>query len=417
VDHERYGLEEGGDLPAGLVQEVCGHVRALCDAGPDRNPGSIGNEVAVEYVSEALRGSGARVELLTFEVPAWEAGGAYALTPDGRTIDLRPGPFSAGTHVTGVLVNARSAAEISAACRPGCVLLLSGAIAGIQLTPRGYPWYSDPDHDAIYNAIESLQPAAVIAATGKNPSMTAAMSPFPLIEDPSFPIPHAYTDLDAGACLSALVGQAITVVIESDVRPTTGSQPVARFRGDDSARRVIVAGHMDSKWGTPGAVDNAAGASVALAVATLIGDTRPRMDVEIVPFNGEDHATCPGEVAYVNSNAQGFDDVELMINIDAPGLVGSSTAVSLYGVDGAAGRAVSEAFDARPEIQRGPEWFASDHAIFAMRGVPSIAVTCSDFDRLALDVAHTPADTIDRVDCTELARVALFVRKVIEGLA
>jgi len=408
---------DSSDSPDARAASICAHVRALCEAGPDRQPGTTGNQRAVDYVARVLRDTGLEVELLPFEIPQWLAGSACAHS-DGVRFDLKPGPYSAPGRVSGPLVDVTSADEISARCRPGCILLLHGDVARIQLTPRDYPWYSDPDHRAIYGAIEACAPSAVIAATGKNPAMTAALSPFPLIEDPAFGIPHAYTDEVTGSQLAACAGRLIDVEIDSGVRPSSGLQPIGRLRSDaPRPSRIIVAGHVDSKWGTTGAVDNAAGAATVLAVAGMLCAEPARHVIEFVTFNGEDHATSPGEVAYLAANPGGFSDVKLMINIDGAGLAGSRSAVSLYGGDGHLERMVDTALEEFPTIRRGEEWFASDHAIFAMRGVPCMALTCVDFERMALDIAHTPADTLEKVDCSELVRVASFVARVIKEMA
>jgi Zn-dependent M28 family amino/carboxypeptidase len=51
-------------------------------------------------------------------------------------------------------------------------------------------------------------------------------------------------------------------------------------------------------------------------------------------------------------------------------------------------------------------WFESDHAIFAMRGIPALAITSQDVHALLGGLAHTAADTLDVVDLTVLEQLA-----------
>ncbi|HET6351755.1 MAG TPA: M28 family peptidase [Coriobacteriia bacterium] len=396
-----------------LIESIASDIAALC-AGPDRQPGTAQNRAATDYAIGVLRATGAVVTVLPFEVPEWIAGSA-TLDVAGLTYPLHPGPYSAAVAHTTNLVTAATVEDLGLLREEArdAVILLHGDIAREQLTPRAYPWYSNPAHAAIYVTLESLAPAAIIAATGKNPAMTAAREPFPLIEDPAFPIPTAYCALAEGDALLSHAGDVVRVEIDSSVRPSSGVQPVARIGRGTSGRRIIVAGHLDSTWGSPGALDNAAGAVTAISVARLLAADPPSASVEIVPFNGEDHATSPGEVAYLDANPDGFGDVALMINVDGSGFRGSPAALSSYGVSAQIDAVIDAVLADFPDIDRGPEWFASDHAIFAMRGVPSLAITSRDFGDLWESIAHTTHDVADNLDYELIAQVAFAIEKII----
>jgi len=396
-----------------LIESIASDIAALC-AGPDRQPGTRQNRAAADYAVEVLRDARTDVTALPFEVPEWIPVSA-TLGIAGLTYALHPGPYSASVAHTTHLVTAATVTDLESLGEEarGAVILLHGSISLEQLTPRAYPWYSNPAHAAIYDTLEALAPAAIIAATGKNPAMTAAREPFPLIEDPAFGIPTAYCALAEGDALRSHTGDVVRIEIDSSVRPSTGVQPVARLGRGTSGQRIIVAGHLDSTWGSPGALDNAAGAVTALSVARLLAADPPRATVEIVPFNGEDHATSPGEVVYLAANPDGFGDVALMVNVDGAGFRGSPAAVSTYGVGAQVDGFVDEVLAEFPEVERGPEWFASDHAIFAMRGVPALAVTSRDFGELWESIAHTAHDVADNLDVELIAQVAIAIEKII----
>lgn len=391
-----------------IARMIRDDVERLCASG-DRALGTGRNREATAYVAERLRAAGTTVESIGFEVPEWSYGAARVSTAD-LDIVMHPGPFSPPAEGEGRLVVIRSLDDLAQLDAGGAVLLLIGEIAETQFTPRDYPFYTDAGHTAIVDALEGARPLAVLAATGAS-AMTGAMSPFPLFEDAGFRVPSAYMTEIEGARLARRVGQTTRVSIDSRTRPSTGEQPVG-LRPGTGKGRIVVSAHVDSKPETPGAIDNAAGVAVMLAVAELLNGVDLSRGLEFVPFNGEDHALAPGEMAWLG--AADLSDVELAINIDAPGLRGGPSAYSLYGVDDATRTAAARAAETG-DVVEGPEWPASDHMIFVMRGIPAIAVTSSDFVTASRGFSHTPKDVPEILDFDLLAQTARFVADLIRN--
>lgn len=394
-----------------IARQVASDVERLC-ATSDRDLGTAGNRAATAYVAERLRGAGVDVQSIEFDVPEWRFG-RTTVTADGERFDVHAGPFSPPASASGPLVVIENEDDLSAEIQPGAVLLLYGAIASTQLTPRDYPFYSNPDHAAILDTIEAARPLAMLAATGKSP-MTGAMSPFPLVDEARFGVPSAYMSIEEGVRLAKHVGKAVSVSIVSQVLPSSGVQPYG-CRAGTTGRRIVVSAHVDTKPETPGAIDNAAGVAVLLAVADLLRDATPQHSVEFVPFNGEDHTLAPGELAWLSANTD-LSDVALNINIDAAGLRGAPSAYSLYGLDAEMTALVSLLAADHPDVAEGPAWPASDHMIFAMRGVPAIAITSTDFEAASGEYSHTPKDVPGILDFGLLADTARFVAALIERL-
>lgn len=382
----------------------------LCAPG-DRALGTQRNRDATAYVMRRLADAGLDVSAVDFSVPEWRFGESHVRVGD-VDMPLHAGPFSPAAHGAGPLVPIRSLEDVHEVSAPGAVLLLMGEIAQEQFTPRDYPFYSNPDHAAIVDALEAVQPLAVLAATGSS-AMTGAMSPFPLIEEAGFGVPSAYMDEAAGERLASSAGSVVEVFIDSDARPSTGVQPLGRRRGA-SRGRIIVSAHVDSKPETPGAIDNAAGVAVMLVIADLLRNAVLGKALEFIPFNGEDHALAPGELAWLA--ADDLAGIELVINIDAAGLRGGPTAYSLYGVDECTRKAAAALAAAQPSVVEGPAWYASDHMIFAMRGIPAVAVTSSDFRTASRGYSHTPADTPDILDYELLEQSAYFIADLIRAV-
>lgn len=401
-------------MPSPLIERTRERLDALCMTHPDRHVGGEGNRAANDLFEREAVGAGLHIERLPFSCVDWEFGSAHVVAGDAA-FPLHVGPYSPPFSGPARLAAISTLDELEAHGTHGDILLLHGEIAAEQLTPRNYPFYQMPGHQRVLAALDAAAPAAVIAATDRTP-MAAALRPFPLLEDADAGFPSAYLLYTEGEKLLAHTGRIVELTIDSRQVPTTGEQVVARRLGR-AGGRIVVSAHIDSRHGTPGALDNAGGVCVLLALADLLSDSEPTRDIELVPFNGEDNFAAYGEMAYIASlGERGLADVALAINIDAVGRRGDTTAVSFYGVtDEMRALALSTA-NAFAGVAEGPEWPMSDHMVFAMRGVPAIALTSTGLHDIAATVAHTAADTPDLVDPELIVEAAAYLREVIEGL-
>ncbi len=400
-------------MHTGLVTRTCERLDALCLTHPDRHVGGEGVRAANELFAADVAAAGFDVERIAFDCVDWECSAA-ALRADGREIPLHVGPYSPPFAGSATLVAVANVEELEALEAPGSILLLHGAIAAEQLTPRHYPFYQMPEHQRILRAIDAAAPAAVIAATDTTP-MAAALRPFPLLEDADAGFPSAYLLHTEGDTLLRYAGMTVDLEIDSRQIQAASEQLIAR-RAGRSGRRVIVAAHIDSRHGTPGALDNATGVAALLALADLLAKSVPAHTVELVPFNGEDNFAAYGEVAFLARHEEALADVALAINIDAAGRAGDTTALSFYGCPDPLRAAVLAAATRHERVAEGPEWPMSDHMVFSMRGVPAVALTSSGLYEISAEVAHTSADTPDLADPALVVEAAEFVRDVIASL-
>ena len=295
------------------METVDRHLEALCSVAPDRRPGSRGNHDATSYTATALEHVGWNVSFQDFECIDWETTGA-TLTVGARSIPVVPAPYGAGVHADGPL---RIVSELEDLAEGGVgdqnvadpILVVMGALAADPLTPRGYPFYANDDHIQILDAFEAAHPCAVLGVTGLHHSMCGAVDPFPLIEDGSFPVATAnIRQRDAGPLLGC-DGQTAHIEIHSTRRAAHSQNVVATSGHRDG--RVLVVAHLDSKPGTPGAVDNASGVAVLLLLAELLtaDDRQPPVGVELLAVNGEDHDAAPGELAWLAHHGDALDEI------------------------------------------------------------------------------------------------------------
>jgi len=256
----------------------------------------------------------------------------------------------------------------------------------------------------------------IVAATGHNPELAGALYPFPLLEDGDFNIPAAHMkDID-GECLAVHAGQAVELMMEARRIPATGSSVIA-CKGNDPTRRVVVCGHINAKAYTPGALDNAAGATVLLLLAELLKEYDGRLTVELVLFNGEDHYSAAGQKEYVRRNQGRFGEIRLAVNLDGLGWRDSATAYSFYECPSELEDSIQSVFGGYEELVEGSTWPQSDHMIFAMNGCPALAITTEKFAELEHDIAHTEKDIPALVDPAKLVTTARALGELVRDLA
>ena len=385
----------------------------LCLAHPDRHVGGPGVTAANGLFARTVREAGWEVERLPFPCVDWHHGTA-SVRVNGTDTALHVGPYSPPYHGEATLLGVSTVAELESLDAPGAILLLHGEIAAEQITPRTYPFYQMGEHKRLLAALDRAAPGAVIAATDRTP-MAAALHPFPLFEDADLGVPSAYLlDTEAPALL-ARVGKTVRLDIDSEQIAAHSEQLIARLAGS-SAGRVVVSAHIDSRHGTPGALDNGTGVCVLLAVADMLAGSTPRLGVELVPFNGEDNFAAYGEMAYLAAYGDSLGDVALAINVDAAGRVGDESAISFYGCGDELRDRVRAVARASEHIVEGPEWPMSDHMVFAMRGVRAIAVTSTGLLEIAAQVAHTAADVPALADPEMVVATARFIADVIRAM-
>ena len=390
------------------------YLAALClPAG--RPPGAPNNRAATAHLARELEARGLRTETPEFDCLLWEAGGAR-LAVGGEQFAVLPSPFGLGVHAAGRLVVATTADELAAADLSGAIVLLRGDIAREQIMPKHYPFYNPEEHRRVVALLESKAPMAVVAAPARNPQSVGAIYPYPLFEDGDFAIPAAHSAAEEGLRLAARAGQETRIEIDARRWPGRACNVVARI-GPDGARRLVVCAHIDSRGGTPGALDNGSGVAVLLLLAELLQGYRGPLGVELLAVNGEDYYAASGELDYLARNRGRMGDIALAVNLDAAGAHGGRTAWALYGVPEAPAAVARRELGRWPELMEGEPWYQSDHMVFAQNGVPAMSITSERFLEVQATLCHAPEDTPDKVDAAKLVQMARALRGLVEALS
>lgn len=384
----------------------------IMSAFPGRPLGSAANAALLTFIQDAFADGGLEVIALPFECRFWSAG-ASALHVDGRIFPIFAGPFSPPFSGTGSILKIRTVDELVARETEGKILLLHDAIAAEPLMPKEFPFYYPDEHRRVIDYLEAHAPRAILAITGKDP--VSGVNPFPLFQDGNFSIPSACSGEHAilAACQDGRSG-SLTIASAAETRP---SRQLVGRRPGTGQDRIIICAHMDTAYGTPGAIDNTAGVAVLLELARRSAELRAGCTLDLVPFNGEENYAVPGQLKYLESLRADGATVRLVINLDALGSVGSKNAFSLYNLADEPHGQVTEIVAGSAQAELGAEWYAGDHAMFAFNGTPAIAVTSSDLFGKVTNLTHTERDVPEVVDPGLLTHACDAVIEIVNRFA
>ncbi len=332
-----------------------------------------------------------------------------------RDYIVHPSPFSRPFNGSGEVTAVRSIDDLREKDVRDKIAVLTGDIAKEPLMPKNFPFYFPDHHAEIIDLLETKRPKALIAGTGEHP-IIKGFDCFTLFEDSNFIIPGVFTTIKEAEQVIKN-NSRISLIIDSRVIENIKSRQLkaSRKSGRASADKIIICAHMDTKYGTPGALDNAGGVTVLLKTMEILKDFSPQYDLEFVPFNGEEYPEVMGQLKYLNSISKDFSKLKLVINIDGAGHKDGGIAYSTYNFN--------EELQKRIEtpaktygLEKGPQWVEGDHSMFVMQGIPSIAITSTNMFHTVAGVAHTENDTEDLVSCENLEKAASFIAGIVTTL-
>jgi hypothetical protein len=366
-------------------------LETLVELGP-RFHGTPGNEAANEH----LRGCLAKLGL---DVRAHEV----------RILGWHPGKVS----LLSVLTPERKPMR----CWP---MLWSGASAGRvvgSVVPVGVQGlWSDA---MVWRKLAVVSDDQVVAFLHVRDVGPAAPQPLPAGSDDS--VPHlAIGRWDGEQLLQwAHDGQRVEVELEVDghqVGTAVGENLSVTLPGASSQGRVLICGHYDTFWNTPGAYDNGSGTVALLALAGHWSEVAPSRDVEIVFFTAEEWHLA-GSRAYVAAASQSeLAAIDLVLNIDGLGRgnhleasVGPEPlerpllqSIAAYADETARSVQVTSRF---------PPLVGTDHAPFYAAGVPAAHLTFNDMHRL-----HQPNDLPNDGIAANIAWTVPLVQRLVADL-
>lgn len=389
-----------------IQTRVASHLAALVRSPEGRPVGSAANHAAEDSIAGALLAAGYDVERQGFDCVEWHAAGVE-LRLAASELAARVNPYSPACDLVAPAVAVSSVGKLEASELAGRIALLHGPLTAEPLFPRNFPFFTVEEHQQVVDLLEEKGARAVIAV-----GHTA--NPAPVIEDGDFTVPSVTVPADVGALLLAAEGAPIALRIRATSRPGRGANVIGRL-AHPSRDKIVLCAHFDTKPGTPGALDNAAGVAAVLALAEELA-AGPPTNVEVVAFNGEDHYASPGQVAYLAGCGGDFGRIALVVNIDGVGLRQAATTMAFFGCPEAWADAARAEMNRRTGLEEAAPWPQGDHSLFAMRGVPCVALTSAGIHDLIDRIIHTPADTLDILDPIRIAETVGFLNHLLTHL-
>jgi len=387
-----------------LIQE---HLNELAVAIGARPTGSKNNRIAQAYIAGVLAEAGLEVEEQSFDCLEWQDHGV-ALELDGRSIEARPNPFTPACEIVAPLVPLENLKELEASALTGKVAVLYRDLTREPLMPKSFAFWNPEEHQTIIRLLEQKQPLAVVAVSHQEEN------PAPIFEDGDFRLPSVTLKAGDGRFFLEKTAGSVRLRIESEVRPSQGANVIGR-RQRTNARKAVVCAHFDTKYRTPGAVDNAAGVATLLALAQALEGQPLELDLELVAFNGEDYYSMPGQMKYLEDYAEAFPQIAMAINIDGVGLRDKRTTVALFECGEPLVPVVQGILSRYPNMVQTEPWSQGDHMLFSMQGIPSLALTSEGIETLLDSVIHTDSDRVNLLSPGNIAEAVSFIEEFLKA--
>jgi hypothetical protein len=423
--------------PPPITQRLEGHppTRAhelaceLADRAGPRLAGSPGDALARAWAVERMKALGlSDVREEPVAVPRWERGPlsvevvspwpqALAATSLGGSISTPPG------GITAQVVRVASLEALAA--------LPDDEVKG-KIVFFDRAMVRDRDDFASYGQTVGVRAVGAIAAARKGAvasvvrSIATSTARFPhtgmmQYDDGVLRIPAvalAVPDADLLARAIAAGPVTLRLVMTNTQHPDAMSaNVVGEVKGRERPGELVLVGaHLDSWDLGPGALDNAAGVSVALEVARLLLADPPRRTVRVVLFANEENG-LRGAHAYAREHAAELARHQAAIELDAG--AGEAWRLLWSAGDGAEEEMARMAAALAPlgveDARREKDTGGADLIPLTPSGVPKLLLLQDA--RRYFDVHHSADDTCDKIDPLEIAQVTAVSHRLVRELA
>jgi aminopeptidase YwaD len=368
----------------------------------ERPVGTNGNNEVLDLLCKAFYQSEYKIIELPFDCTVWKSNNSF-IEQNNKKIKIFPGPFSRELKGSFPLKYVSTLSELQCIKNFIGILVFINELSKNGIFPKDFPFYFPDEDKLMYEILENLNPNGIIAITGQDP--VSGLNPFPVFEDANMETPTAYV-----SSLENITETGnISVEINSLIRKERSKQII--FRKDGLSKGIIlIAAHMDTKYFTNGAIDNASGLFTLCETAELLKDIVCKHTIEIVPFNGEESPEAPGQLAYLNYLEQNNSKIKSVINIDSVGHIGSDNVFSFYNFS----NKVKKEIINKNNLQEGEQWYSGDHGMFVFQNLPCIAITAGDIFSDLMKITHTKNDKMELVDINQLKSLSTTIANIVK---
>lgn len=385
-----------------LAKSIESHLYVLIEEIGERPGASDNDHRTAGYIAETFDQAGWEVEEQRFDCPQWTHHQTH-FTLNGDTLEAAANAYSPPCDVQAPSVASSTLAELRMADIHSKMAILTGDLVPAPLSPKAWFLLSEKEAEII-RLLEEKQPAAVLTVQNHRGGLER------LIEDWEFKIPSATITPAAALTLLQNPEEEAHLLIDSEQEPGYSANIVARSPARPST--VVIMAHFDTKFDTPGALDNGSGVAALLALAQNLNAADYAFGLEFVAFTNEEYLPL-GDDEYLRRREQKLDDIVLAINMDGIGQYFAANSIATFGVSEeleAALRAITPAY---PGLVWTDPWPESNHSTFSMRGVPAAAFTSTG----RVELAHWPDDDLRWLNPARIADVAGLVVNILGRIA
>ena len=388
----------------------------LTDAG-DRMGGHPGERRAAELVASALADVGADPREVPFPIARWTRGEAELVASAGADVgDPRRGfeavglPYTPSGDVRAPLVDAGRGTpdELDDVDVSGGVVLARQGSSGPRHVHRmekyGHAVAAGAEAFVLVNDTPGGLPVTGTLRFGEPAAV------------PAVGVSH-----EAGGRLAryAAAGGSARLRVEASTDEASARNVVGEL-GPDTDDRIVLLAHMDAHDLGEGALDNGCGLAVAVEAARLLADRSLDRRVVVAGVSCEETGLL-GSRALADSLDLG--SVSAVVNVDGAGRARNLKAYT-HGSDAIerVARETVEGVEQPLAVEETPHPY-SDHWPFLRAGVPALQLHSEPPDDdgswgpRGLPVAHTRADTLDKVELRNVREHAGLCALLVDALS
>lgn len=390
------------------------HILHLCDVIGPRWASSPAEAETVAYINEQMRAAGlTSVVAEEFTLHTWKPQDYHAqvVGDDSSSIAILPFLRCPTCDITAPLVDVGFG---TAHIREEVADKLPGAIAVVNL---GIEPFSKPEVLAYrLRALAAAGAAAAIVVDRKEGGRVEYHSTGDW-RDPGpddHPLPTVAVTREEGTRLRKLAaqGKQLHLVVNAELYDAPAHNTSAELVGSQwPEQHIVLGGHHDTVFGTPGGNDNSTGTSVVMETARVLAQLQAEMGIQpgctlrFVTFSAEEQ-TLQGSAAYVKQHYSGDETrPKLVINLDELG-AGAIKGLALGFPH--LRKLIQQQFDSMGDGLQAHVMaqydVSSDHYPFLTAGIDaSILWRWRYAGRHAdADFHHEPGDTTDKVKVREI---------------
>lgn len=271
-----------------------------------RPVGSVSNLNLGNYIKKVLEEAGFVLDIQPFQCPAW-VGEVLDLSINGESFEGIINPFSPPCDVKGSVIALQTIKQLKMADLAKKIVLLSGELTSEVLSAKN-PFYYPDSVAEIKDLLVRKEPLCVITVPNSRYNLT------PMVEDWEFPIPSISVSASTAIKLMSRTSEEAKITFYSSVTHSHAENIVAHRWKLGTNKKVVICAHFDTKYYTPGAMDNASGIISLLSLAELFRGQEHPFDLELIAFNGEEY-TGLGEINYIERYQKTFNDIILVIDL------------------------------------------------------------------------------------------------------